>query len=419
MAVPVIMPKMEMAQETATVVEWLKREGERVEKGEPLLVVETDKVTVEIESPASGILAGLRAEPQEVVPVTEVIAHILQPGEELPPEAEVPSLPRPTPTISATPVARRLAQEKGVDLAQVSGTGPRGQITRRDVERYLAARVVRPAEKVRATPAARRVAREIGVDLRTLSGTGPRGRIQAADVRRAAARLAAPLRPGKVLPLEGMRAAIARRMQQSYQTAPHIHLSLSVDVTEAEAARQRWSRYSEEKISLTVLIVKACAWALRRHPIVNSTLDEEGIHLWEEINIGVAVALPDGLIVPVLHRADVTPVEELARRLQDLTERAHQGRLRPDELEGGTFTITNLGMFGIESFDPIINPPQSAILGVGAAVPTPVVREGEVILRPRMQLTLAADHRVLDGAVAARFLQDVRAAIEDPTLILL
>jgi len=216
-----------------------------------------------------------------------------------------------------------------------------------------------------------------------------------------------------------MRAAIARRMQQSYQTAPHIHLSLSADVTAAEATRQRWSEHSGEKISLTVLIVKACAWALRRHPIVNSTLDEEGIHLWEEVNVGVAVALPDGLIVPVLHQADLKPAEVLARQLQDLSERARQGRLRADELEGATFTITNLGMFGIEAFDPILNPPQSAILAVGAAVPTPVAWEGEVVIRPRMQLTLAADHRVLDGAVAARFLQDVRAAIEDPTLILL
>lgn len=424
MAVPVIMPKLEMAQETATLLEWLKQEGDHIEKGEPLMAVETDKVTVEIESPGSGILAGVRADPQQEVPVTEVIAYIVEPGEEVPEEPAVTQpAARATPAVSATPVARRLAAAEGVDLSTLVGTGPRGQITKADLEAVLAA-PMRPAveevpEKVRATPAARRVAREAGVDLRTVSGTGPRGRIQEADVRRAAAVTALPLRAGTVIPLEGMRAAIARRMQQSYQTAPHIHLSLSADVTAAEATRQRWSEHSGEKISLTVLIVKACAWALRRHPIVNSTLDEEGIHLWEEVNVGVAVALPDGLIVPVLHQADLKPAEVLARQLQDLSERARQGRLRADELEGATFTITNLGMFGIEAFDPILNPPQSAILAVGAAVPTPVAWEGEVVIRPRMQLTLAADHRVLDGAVAARFLQDVRAAIEDPTLILL
>jgi len=289
------------------------------------------------------------------------------------------------------------------------------------VERHLTAQAAEAADKVRATPAARRAARETGVDLRTVVGRGPRGRIQEADVRQAAiAPVPSPTRrAGSVIPLQGMRAIIARRMQQSYQTAPHIHLSLSADVSAAEATRQRWSDYSGEKISLTVLIVKACAWALRRHPIVNSTLDDEGIHVWDEINIGVAVAVPDGLIVPILHQADIRPVEELARKLQDLSERARQGELRLDEVEGGTFTITNLGMFGIESFDPILNPPQSAILGVGAAVPTPVAWEGAVAIRPRMQLTLAADHRVLDGAVAARFLHDVKAGIEEPTLLLL
>jgi len=412
MATVVIMPKFGMAQKEATIVRWLKGEGERVAAGEPLLEVTTDKVNMDVEAPASGVLRAIKYGPGEVVPVTEAIAYIAAPGETiyLPESSELSGRYAAT-NPKATPLARRVAEEKGVALAEVTGSGPGGRITRGDVEQV--------AGKVRATPAARRVAREAGMELSAIAGTGPKGRIQEADVRQAAAAPAAPRRKGTVIPLQGTRAIIARRMQQSYQTAPHIHLSLSADVTEAEAARVRWAGRSEQKISLTTLIVKACAWALRRHPLVNSTLEEDDIHLWDEINIGVAVALPEGLIVPVIRQADTKHIELLAKELQDLSERARQGKLRPDEVEAGTFTITNLGMFGIESFDPILNPPQSAILGVGRAVPTPVARDGQVVIRPVMQLTLAADHRVLDGAMAARFLQDVQAGLEDPTLLLL
>ncbi len=430
MAVPVIMPKLEMAQETATVVEWLKQEGERVEKGEPLLTVETDKVTLDIESPASGILAGVRVGPQQVVPVTEVIAYILQPGEELPREAEAPSPPPPPPTppVAATPVAQRLAAAHGVDLSTVVGTGPGGRITKADVEAALAApsrpAVEPPPEKVRATPAARRIARERGVDLSAVTGSGPQGRIQAADVLAfTRAPEVAPAPAAEIIPLQGMRRTIAERMTTSYRTTPHITFTVRVDMSRFEEARARLNARAEAAgephVSATALIVKAVAWALRQHPWLNSTLHDEEIHLLPEVNVGVAVALEEGLIVPVVHQADRKSVAEIAAEMNDLVTRAREGRLTPADVAGGTFTVSNLGPFGIEQFTAIINPPQAAILAVGATQLEPVVdEEGQVVVRPVMRMTLSADHRVVDGARAARFLTDLREALEAPTLIL-
>lgn len=425
MAVPVIMPKFEMSQETARLIAWRVAEGQPVRQGEPLLDVETDKITMEVEAPASGILSGLRAQAGDVVPVTSVIAQILVPGEagapeqpaQTPPPAAGPgSVARTVPRI--TPVAQRLAADLAVDLGAVAGSGPGGRITKADVIASVAAQ---PEPRPRATPAARRIAHEADMALTDIAGSGPRGRIQAVDVRRAVASAEPPpLAPtaGPLLSLSNMRAAIARRMTESYQRAPHIHLTRSADVTAAEAARRRWAAQSGGRISLTVLLVKACAWTLRRHPAVNATFEPQGIRLRPEVNIGVAVALPDGLIVPVLRRADARPLADLAEELAQLAEQSKAGTLRPDQVSDGTFTLTNLGKFGIEAFDPILNPPQVAILGVGAVVETVVPLDGQIVVRPRMQLTLAVDHRALDGAVAAQFLQDVCRAIEDPTVML-
>jgi len=437
MATPVIMPKLEMSQETATIIEWLKREGERIEKGDSLLAVETDKVTVEIEAPASGVLAGIRAQSQQVVPVTEIIAYILQPGEELPSvtETEEP-LVAPSPAAGATapivqpatPVARRLAVAHGVDLSTVVGTGPGGRITKGDVDAALAATpgsgVEPPPGRVRATPAARRIARERGVDLSALPGSGPRGRIQAADVQASAPVDVFPAE-AEVVPLQGMRRTIAERMSISYRTAPHITLTVRVDVSGLEEARARLNAKSQVEasggphVSVTALMVKAVAWALERHPWLNSTLRDEGIHLLREINIGVAVALPQGLIVPVVCRADRKGVAEIAAEVQDLTARAREGRLAPGDVARGTFTITNLGPLGIEQFTAIINPPQAAILAVGAIQPEVIADEKhQVTVRPVMRMTLSADHRIVDGAVAAHFLNDLREALEAPALLL-
>jgi len=279
-------------------------------------------------------------------------------------------------------------------------------------------------EKVRATPAARRIARERGVDLSAVTGSGPQGRIQAADVlafTQAPAGTPAPV--AEIIPLQGMRRTIAERMTTSYRTTPHITFTVRVDMSRFEEARARLNARAEAAgevhVSATALIVKAVAWALRQHPWLNSTLHDEEIHLLPEVNVGVAVALEEGLIVPVVHQADRKSVAEIAAEMNDLVTRAREGRLTPADVAGGTFTVSNLGPFGIEQFTAIINPPQAAILAVGATQLEPVVdEEGQVVVRPVMRMTLSADHRVVDGARAARFLTDLREALEAPTLIL-
>ncbi|NIM92897.1 MAG: 2-oxo acid dehydrogenase subunit E2 [Anaerolineales bacterium] len=433
MAEKVIMPKLEMAQETGKVIEWLKEEGEQVEKGEPLFVIETDKVTVEIESPGVGILAGVSAWPGDEVPISTVIAYLIEPGEEVPKvleevveEEAVPELP-PEQPVPASPVAQRLAAEYGIDLADVVGSGPKGQIRREDVESMLAAPEVLGIEslagKVRATPAARRLARERGISLSMVQGTGPGGRIHAEDVLASdqVQVLRGPL-PGEVIPLEGMRQTIAERMTMSFQTAPHISVTVRVDMGSLEEARRRINSEAQEKgvarVSVTTFIVMAAAWALRRHPWLNSTLREDGIHILPEINIGLAVAVDEGLIVPVVRHADRKSLAQISMEVNDLAERARASQLTPSDVSGSTFTISNLGPFGIEQFTAILNPPQTAILAVGAIQPEVLPDEtGGIIVSPTTRMTLTADHRVLDGAVAARFLTDVKDALEKPWLL--
>lgn len=434
MATPVIMPKLEISQESGTVIEWLKEEGEEVEKGEPILVVETDKVTVETEAPAAGILAGKRVGPGDVVPVTEVIAYVLEPGESPPlaeetvtPEAE-PMAPSQRVKLDATPVARRLAEAKGIDLKTVVGTGPSGRITKVDVETAMEApsplRAEAPEGKVRASPAARRVAREQGVDLQAVDGTGPRGRIQSEDVRAfAAAAVAVPEPEAQVIPLEGMRRTIAERMTASYRQAPHINFTVRVDMTTFQQARAALNARAEAtdapRVSTTAVLVKAVAWALKEHPWLNSKLEGDEIHLLEEVNVGVAVALEAGLIVPVVHHADKKPLRVLSSEVNDLVTRAREERLTPSDVTGGTFTLSNLGPFGIESFTAIINPPEAAILAVGATQPEVTMgQDGKAVARPIMRMTVAVDHRIVDGALAARFLATLREALEAPSLLL-
>jgi pyruvate dehydrogenase E2 component (dihydrolipoamide acetyltransferase) len=425
MAEEVIMPKLEMAQETGKLVEWLRKEGERVEKGEALFTIETDKVTVEIEAPASGILGGIRADVGEEIPVATVIAYILEEGEELPEgfvaiPADVPQEEPSLEPVLASPVARRLAEEHGIDLGGISGTGTKGQITKADVERAVeAATPEAPAGKVRATPAARRLARERGINLASLQGSGPGGRIQEEDIPEVGPSI--PL-AGERIPLEGMRKTIAERMMMSYQTTPHINFTVRVDMSGVERSRPSVNAEAQAKgfdrVTLTSFIVKAVAWALKRHPYLNSTLEGEEIHLLPEINIGVAVALEDGLIVPVVHNADQVGLLEISNRVNDIVSRAHEGSLTPSDVAGGTFTISNLGPFGIEQFTAIINPPQTATLAVGAlqreAIPDSL---GQLGVKPMMRMTLSADHRVIDGAIAARFMMDLKDALEKAWLL--
>jgi pyruvate dehydrogenase E2 component (dihydrolipoamide acetyltransferase) len=441
MPIPFIMPKFDMDQEKATIVSWTKSEGERVKAEETVLVVETEKVAIDVPSPAAGTLAGIRYQPGETVPVTTVIAYILKDGEtlaDLPKEAR-PAAPAPAPRsepaapspVAATPVAARMAKEKGVDLARVPASGER--ITREDVEQYLAGQAApQPAGKTPATPAARRLARENRVELGSLKGSGPRGRVQAADVSaalgNAPAAAGTPVvtggRPAQVVPLTGMRQKIAERMTASFHDIPHIALTVEADASILEGAQKRLTALAEKdgagKVSLTALIVCIVAWALERNPYINASLIDNQIHLWQDANIGIATAIPDGLIVPVLHQANRKSIRQIAVELQDLTLRAREGRLTLADVQHGTFTISNLGMFGIHQFRAVINPPESAILAVGAVVRRPVVinDQDELAVRPMVNITLSADHRVIDGVVAARFLADLVQGIQAPESLL-
>jgi pyruvate dehydrogenase E2 component (dihydrolipoamide acetyltransferase) len=446
MATEVIMPKVDMDQETGTVGQWVKQEGEEVKQGETILEIETDKVAIEVESPASGILSGILIGEGETVPIATTIAYILEPGEALPeaakraePAQDKPPVPEVQQTdweVPVTPVARKMAAAEGVDLSAVSGTGPQGRVTKKDVEGALAVPVPfgNGKGKVYATPAAKRIAQETGVNLQNLQGSGPDGRIQAADVVIAAERMAevavdtpAPAAPApevEVVPLRGMRRSIAERMTSSYQQAPHIGFTWRNDMTKFNEARAQLNVHAEkagsQRISATALIIKIVGSVLARHPWLNASFQGEEIHLYRDINIGMAVALETGLIVPVVRDVASKGVAEIATEVKDLSLRARDGQLLPAEVRGGTFTISNLGPFGVEQFNAIINPPEAAILAIGATQNEVVAgADGQVEVRPMLNITLTADHRVVDGAVAAHFIADLKAAMESPVLLLL
>ena len=444
MAKPIIMPRFGMTQEDATIVRWLKKEGERVENGDPICEVTTDKVNMEVEAPVDGILTGLCYAEGETVPVTEIIAYILAEGEALPAStkpAAATAVPvaleqagsaagvlRAAPDVRATPVARRIADAASVDLAAVLPSGMDGKITRQDVERYISERQIQPGMgKVRATPAARRLAQQHQVDLGQISGTGLAGRVQGWDVQAAVAQqvkpalaaqppipVTAPLIEGvSEIKLEGMRRTIAQRMQASWQQIPHIMFTIDIEMTQAEAMRQRFNVRLGGGISMTAVLVKACAAALRQHPVLNSYFREDRILVMPELNVGVAVALEQGLIVPVVRQADEKGLLQIGQEVSDLSRRARDGVLRPEDVMDGTFTISNLGMLGVDNFTAIINPPQVAILAVGRIAPRFVPDEaGRPALRSMMTVTLSVDHRAVDGAAAARFLATLRGILE-------
>lgn len=473
MPTAVIMPKFEMAQETGKVARWLKAEGDGVRKGETILEVETDKVNLEVEATADGILMGISARPGDVVPIGQAIAYLLKPGEALPDARPVPAVqgavdsPRPAPApsttrdsahaISASPLAVRLAESLGVDVASIKGSGPRGQVTREDVEAYVAAQGLSTIAHdgaqgaVRAVPAARRVARELGIDLRAVAGTGPEGRIQSDDVRahfeaaaagaKATASAGEPAAPGpepspesatfsgspalrRLIPLTNIRRTIAERMTASVREVPQFTVTLDADMTRSLAIVEDLrngaaSSGDQPRVTLTTLLIKASAWALCQHPEVNAAYQDGQIAEWDEVNIGVATAIETGLIVPVVRQADRLGMREIAARLADLTTRARENRLKIEDLQGGTFTVSNLGMFGIDQFTAILNPPQAAILAVGRVAKRAIVTaDDRVEVRPVTTLTLTADHRVLDGVAAARFLATLQRVLEHPGLLM-
>lgn len=444
MPVPVIMPKVDMDQEKATIISWEKNEGDEVKFDEVLLTVETEKVAIDVTAPAAGTLVGILYKSGDVVPVATEIAYILKPGENLPDNTSVPvrtpktnqnatpaSTNSPTTSaVQASPLAMRVAEELHISIQDVPTT--HHKISKEDVEAYAAS--LKSSEqasavstyKIAATPAARRVSRETGVPLSSVSGTGPSGRIQAGDVLRVEKPGPTPSmdRQAEIVPLVGMRAKIANKMQSSFQEAPHIAETIEVDVSRLESLKARLNDVAASngkgKVSLTAIIVKLVAWALERHPYINSSLIDENIYLWNEVNIGVATALENGLIVPVVHGANHLSFIETAGKINDLSQRARQGRLELAEVQRGTFTISNLGMYGITQFRAIINPPENAILAVGTVTRKPIVIDDKdtIAVRPMMSLTLSADHRVIDGVVAAKFLSDLASIIEHPELLL-
>lgn len=454
MPTPFIMPKVDMDQEKATIISWSKAEGDEVKQDETVLVVETDKIAIDVTAPATGKLVDIRFKEGDVVPVATVIAYVLGKGETL---ADIPEKAGPAaktstaaaaptepakPAANASPVAIKAAQELGVDIHAVPASGSR--ISREDVEQFAKnqsketktqAQVV--SGKVAATPSARRLAQEAGIALDDLKGSGPRSRIQAQDVTaqtgspqlaKASSTQASTVSVGdrnaKVVALSNMRQKIADRLQASFRDIPHIFLTVEADVTRMEDARSRLNeiavRQSQGKVTLTAMLVKVIAWALERNPYLNSSLVDQNIHLWEDVNVGVAAALEEGLIVPVVRNANRLSIRQISEEITGLSQRAREGKLGLSEVKGGTFTLTNLGMFGIPQFNAVINPPECAILAAGAVVRKPVVVDEKDTLevRPIISLTLSADHRIVDGVVAARFLNDVVQAIESPETML-
>jgi len=363
----IIMPRLSLTMKTGTVVQWFKKEGEKVQKGAPLVEVLSEKVTYDVEAPESGVLRKILAVEGADVPVAQTIGIIAAPDEQIPeievakveavPEREL--IEKVEERIIASPAAKRLAQEHGVDLAKVVGTGPEGRIVEDDVKKFI----------------------------EETTGVMPRVR--------------------EIIPLTGIRKTTAERVSLSARTAPHSTITMEVDMTNAMRLRE------ETQASYTDMLVKATAQALREHSIMNSTLEGEKIKIFEDINVGVAVATEKGLVVPVIHNADKMSLNDIASALKLLVEKAREGKLTKEDLTGGTFTITNLGMYGVDVFIPIINPPETAILGVGRITEKPVLVDNEIKMKPVMQLSLSFDHRVVDGAPAARFLQKVKHVLEN------
>ena len=432
MATNVLLPQWGMNMEDGLLVKWLVKEGDSVEAGQPLVEIETAKINSELESPVAGIVAHITAQEGATVDVGVIVAVIGEPGESVPrpsqskPERRARTRRRPGARGRAgagqvTPVARRLATQNDVDLDQVSGTGPNGRVVEDDVRRAIAARETGAgARRVQVVPAARKLAKERGVALAEVRGTGPGGRILVADVERALQAGPVPQTVGavsEVVALTGLRKTIADRMLQSVQSMAQVTLTTEADVTESvRLMSELVSHWRPSRIRPLAqdLVVKATAAALADHPRLNANLVGDEIRLLEEINVGVAMAVPEGLMVPVVRKADKRDLLTLAKEMRELTKKAREGRLSLDDVTGASFTVTSLAALEIDAFTPIIDPPQVAILGVGRIVEKPAVHDGQVAVRSMMHLSLAFDHRALDGAPAGELLRAIKGRLEDP-----
>ena len=452
MATSIVMPQMGYDMHEGKVVRWLKKEGEEVTRGEVIAEIETDKATVEYEAYTGGVMAKIVAEEGVAIPVGGLIAVMTAPGEAIPediltdaaiasaadspapaataveaPEAPIPAAAAPADTeeVRASPLARRLAKERGFDLAIITGTGPGGRITEADIpEQGAAAAPAALASSngyIKASPLAKRLARERGIDLATVTGTGPGGRVIEVDVPEHAA----PAAAGSAAPatlvsdnveLSRMRQAIARVTSDSKRDAPHFYVAVDVDMTKAMSFRRDLNDEldAENRVSINDLIVKASAIAIGRHPKFNSFFRDDHLQMNAAINVGIAIALESGLIVPGINGCERKSLVEIAAASRDLVSRANSGTLRNDEYSGTTFSVSNLGAFDIESFTAIIFPPHAAILAVGTVKEQPVVRDGELAIAQIMKATLSTDHRVADGAEAAQFLVEIKKLLQNP-----
>ena len=429
----VVMPALELAQESGKVLHWLKSPGAAVTKGEPLVEIETDKVTTEIEAPASGVLGDVTARDGDVVPVGRTIALVFAPDEArsvgpaptvAPPRwpGETAAVAAPAAPVKASPLARVIAREHGVDLAQVTAAG--GKIEKADVLAHIASRKGPPAADgpptrlSAASPKARRLAAERGLDIRAFRGSGPGGAVLAADIAATELQDAPATPPAEAAGVGTVWRIMVERMTASWTSAPHFYLFREVNVSRLISWRERASAQTGARITYTDLLVKLVAAALSRHPGVNASWKDGAIVRNAHINIGLAVAIDDGLVVPVIHRADTLSLAEIAARREDVVTRGQAGKLRPADIQGGGFTISNLGMYGVDAFNAIVNPPQAAILAVGRIADRVIAVNGHPAVQPTMMLTLSCDHRALDGARGAEFLGALADLLEEPLALL-
>lgn len=434
MAEKIIMPKQGLQMTEGTITKWLVKEGDKVEIGQPLFEMETDKNTIQIDSTAAGEVLKLVAKEDETVPITETIAIVGKKGEDFadllpkkeekkPEPAHAPVVPTApavkvapaaddvTPIaleggrIFVTPRAKMTAERKNLDYKTVKGTGPSGLIIERDI---LA------AAAVKASPVAKAIAARKGVSVTTVTGTGENGKIVKHDILSGDANLA---REDKVIPISGMRKVIADNMMNSVQSMAHAYHKVAVDMSQAKLIRAAFKK-AEKKVSFNDIIIMALGRALQEHPRMNALVEDGKITEKGSVNIGIAVAVDNGLIVPTVRDVQNMTLGEIHDESARLIAKTKAGGLKKEDYSGGTFTVSNLGMFGIDEFTAIVNPPQVGILAVGAMTDTPVVRDGQIVVRPMMNLVLTYDHRVIDGAPAAQFLSRLKELLENPYLMI-
>ena len=430
----VIMPALGMAQEYGLLLNWLKNEGDLVKQGDPIMEIETDKITVEIEAPANGTLVSMLAHAGDKVPVGEVVAYILhdhETFEDLPVVKNVkaiktPSEPREIQIDGGdiSPVAARMIAEHDINVAEIQANG--GRITKKHIEDFLEKTLIdlESYRLIPASPKARRLASEKGYDLNMISGSGPEGAVLTKDVLNFSPSIQAEVQLENVesetrtIETSRLWQVMAKRMSESWRNIPHFYLKRDVIVNQLIDWRARLKQKSDISVTYTDILVKICAEALKKHERLNAWYQDESIIANDTINIGLAIAVDEGLLVPVIHSADKLSVTEIAKHRNELVHRAHHNKLQPSDMTAGTFTISNLGMLGINEFSAIVNPPQVAILAVGNIQQELQVIEDEIVQNQIMTLTLSCDHRAVDGARGAQFLQTLAEYMEDPLMML-